>query len=87
MLDDLEWNGELGFGVSLLFVLRFPSILSRADTMGTLRQNETAVDDWYVNGKKAGTWTSARNMTYVKILEASHMVSYNSLASDLGTPR
>ncbi|GAA5961249.1 hypothetical protein JCM3765_002884 [Sporobolomyces pararoseus] len=53
MIDDLEWNGELGFG------------------------NETTADDWYVNGKKAGTWTSARNMTYVKILEASHMVPYD----------
>ncbi|GAA5899241.1 S10 family peptidase [Sporobolomyces salmoneus] len=53
MIDDLEWNGELGFG------------------------NETAVDDWYVNGKRAGTWTSARNMTYVKILDASHMVPYD----------
>ncbi|GAA6011719.1 hypothetical protein JCM11491_000728 [Sporobolomyces phaffii] len=39
--------------------------------------NSTKVEDWYVNGKKAGTWTSARNLTYVKILEASHMVPYD----------
>ncbi|GAA5845127.1 hypothetical protein JCM11251_008003 [Rhodosporidiobolus azoricus] len=37
-----------------------------------------AVDeDWVVNGKKAGTWTTARNLTYVKIDEASHMVPYD----------
>ncbi|CEQ38572.1 SPOSA6832_00002 [Sporobolomyces salmonicolor] len=35
--------------------------------------NVTA-DEWYVNGKNAGTWTTARNLTYVKILDASHMV-------------
>ncbi|GAA5981126.1 hypothetical protein JCM11641_003121 [Rhodosporidiobolus odoratus] len=34
-------------------------------------------DDWVVNGKRAGTWISARNMTYVKINEASHMVPYD----------
>lgn len=27
-----------------------------------------------MNGRTAGTWTTSRNMTYVKILEASHMV-------------
>ncbi|GAA5860300.1 hypothetical protein JCM8547_003456 [Rhodosporidiobolus lusitaniae] len=35
------------------------------------------VDDWVVNGKQAGTWTTARNLTYVKINEASHMVPYD----------
>ncbi|BGP12232.1 hypothetical protein JCM10213_007490 [Rhodosporidiobolus nylandii] len=34
-------------------------------------------EDWVVNGKKAGTWTTARNMTYVKVNEASHMVPYD----------
>ncbi|GAA6061343.1 hypothetical protein JCM10212_004824 [Sporobolomyces blumeae] len=53
MIDDLEWNGEVGFG------------------------NSTKPQDWYVNGKNAGTWQSARNLTYVKILEASHMVPYD----------
>ncbi|GAA5861536.1 hypothetical protein JCM1840_005403 [Sporobolomyces johnsonii] len=38
--------------------------------------NVTA-DEWYVNGKNAGTWTTARNLTYVKILDASHMVPYD----------
>ncbi|GAA5923503.1 uncharacterized protein JCM15063_003667 [Sporobolomyces koalae] len=39
--------------------------------------NSTEELDWFVNGKKAGTWTSSRNMTYVKVLEASHMVPYD----------
>lgn len=39
----------------------------------TFAQNATA-EEWVVNGKSAGTWTSARNMTYVKITGASHMV-------------
>ncbi|GAA6008167.1 hypothetical protein JCM10207_007051 [Rhodosporidiobolus poonsookiae] len=34
-------------------------------------------EKWVVNGKRAGTWTTARNLTYVKISEASHMVPYD----------
>ncbi|KAK0551124.1 Cell death protease [Tilletia horrida] len=30
--------------------------------------------DWYVNNKYAGQWTTARNYTYVRIADASHMV-------------
>ncbi|KAJ8297313.1 Pheromone-processing carboxypeptidase KEX1 [Rhodotorula toruloides] len=52
MIENLEWNGEKGFG------------------------NATA-EEWVVNGKSAGTWTSARNMTYVKITGASHMAPYD----------
>ncbi|KAM0793726.1 hypothetical protein ACM66B_001150 [Microbotryomycetes sp. NB124-2] len=33
--------------------------------------------DWFVNGEQAGTWTTARNMTYVKVAGASHMVPYD----------
>lgn len=39
-------------------------------------QNVTA-QDWSVNGKPAGTWTTARNLTYVKVSDASHMVPYD----------
>lgn len=39
----------------------------------TTRQ-DAPVEDWVVDGRTAGTWTTARNMTYVKILDASHMV-------------
>ncbi|GJN92002.1 hypothetical protein Rhopal_005030-T1 [Rhodotorula paludigena] len=34
-------------------------------------------EEWVVDGRTAGTWTTARNMTYVKINEASHMVPYD----------
>lgn len=30
--------------------------------------------DWYVNGSLAGTWRTARNLTYVGVKGASHMV-------------
>ncbi|KAK4704204.1 carboxypeptidase D, partial [Phenoliferia sp. Uapishka_3] len=33
--------------------------------------------DWRVDGKHAGTWTTARGLTYVKIADASHMVPYD----------
>ncbi|KAK4049619.1 Cell death protease [Microbotryomycetes sp. JL221] len=52
MIDNLEWNGQKGFG------------------------NATE-QDWFVNGEQAGTWTSARNLTYVKVADASHMVPYD----------
>jgi len=32
---------------------------------------------WSVNGTDAGTWTEARNLTYVKVFNASHMVPYD----------
>lgn len=32
-------------------------------------------EEWFVNGTLAGTWKTARNMTFVKVLEAGHMVS------------
>jgi len=32
---------------------------------------------WSVNGSDAGTWVESRNLTYVKIFNASHMVPYD----------
>ncbi|CDO73823.1 hypothetical protein BN946_scf185015.g152 [Trametes cinnabarina] len=32
---------------------------------------------WTVDGKPAGTWVASRNLTYVKIFNASHMVGYD----------
>ncbi|KAK0539947.1 Cell death protease [Tilletia horrida] len=34
--------------------------------------------DWHVNGSYAGTWTSARNYTYVRVAGASHMVGFDA---------
>lgn len=42
-----------------------------------LDSQTTEAQDWSVNGKAAGTWTTARNLTYVKIFDASHMVPYD----------
>ncbi|KDQ08864.1 hypothetical protein BOTBODRAFT_179499 [Botryobasidium botryosum FD-172 SS1] len=33
--------------------------------------------NWTVDGTPAGTWVSARNLTYVKVFGASHMVPYD----------
>lgn len=32
-------------------------------------------EDWWVDGEKAGTWQTARNLTYVQVYNSSHMVS------------
>ncbi|TKA56403.1 hypothetical protein B0A53_01973 [Rhodotorula sp. CCFEE 5036] len=44
---------------------------------GATGWEDAPVEDWVVDGRTAGTWTTARNMTYVKILDASHMVPYD----------
>lgn len=43
---------------------------------GTGFGNATALP-WSVNGTQAGEWTEVRNMTYVKVMEASHMVGFD----------
>ncbi|GAA5991349.1 hypothetical protein JCM10908_003269 [Rhodotorula pacifica] len=44
---------------------------------GATGWEDARAEDWVVDGRTAGTWTTARNMTYVKILDASHMVPYD----------
>ncbi|GAA5870014.1 hypothetical protein JCM3774_004337 [Rhodotorula dairenensis] len=44
---------------------------------GATGWEDAPAEDWVVDGRTAGTWTTARNMTYVKIFEASHMVPYD----------
>ncbi|KAI5481486.1 hypothetical protein MNV49_004243 [Pseudohyphozyma bogoriensis] len=39
--------------------------------------NASDPQEWYVDGKEAGTWQYSRNVTYVKIKDASHMVPYD----------
>lgn len=38
-------------------------------------QNDSETYDWFVNGKSAGRWTTARNLTYVSVYNSSHMVT------------
>jgi carboxypeptidase C (cathepsin A) len=32
--------------------------------------------EWFVDGEHAGYWRTARNLTFVKIANASHMVRF-----------
>ncbi|CAK9785817.1 putative KEX1 protein precursor [Cutaneotrichosporon oleaginosum] len=43
---------------------------------GTGFGNATALP-WSVNGTHAGEWTEVRNLTYAKVVEASHMVGFD----------
>lgn len=40
--------------------------------------NDTQQKDWFVDGRLAGTWTVDRNLTYVQVHNASHMVRFTS---------
>jgi len=40
---------------------------------------EVETQTWTVDDKPAGTWVSSRNLTYVKIFDASHMAGYDQL--------
>ncbi|KAK4050424.1 Cell death protease [Microbotryomycetes sp. JL201] len=40
--------------------------------------------DWFVNGEQAGTWTSARNMTYVKVPYDVPLVAHDMLLRFVG---
>lgn len=51
---------------------------------------EQAVEqEWYVDGDMAGSWQTARNLTLVKVANASHMVCpparHQVLVADIGT--
>ncbi|PKI84446.1 carboxypeptidase D [Malassezia vespertilionis] len=39
--------------------------------------NQTHAQSWRINGDLVGTWQSAKNLTYAKIANASHMVGYD----------
>ncbi|GAA5876309.1 hypothetical protein JCM3774_003719 [Rhodotorula dairenensis] len=43
--------------------------------------NESTTYDWFVNGKSAGRWTTARNLTYVSVYNSSHMVPMDQPAA------
>lgn len=50
------------------------SPFSRGDTGFRLDEQSS---DWYVDGEAAGTIQSGRNLTYIKIYNASHMVPFD----------
>lgn len=61
LIDHLDWKGSTGFGVILSLLTRC-HWLNKPTTL-----QDTAILPWKVNGTDAGTWRSARNLTYVKV--------------------
>ncbi|GAA6041532.1 hypothetical protein JCM8097_004247 [Rhodosporidiobolus ruineniae] len=52
-------------------------MIEKLEWSGAVGFGNATEETWAVNGKAAGTWTTARNLTYVKVNEASHMVPYD----------
>ncbi|KAL7416128.1 Alpha/Beta hydrolase protein [Mrakia frigida] len=52
-------------------------LVERLEWNGAKGLQSASVNEWYVNDTLAGTWTSARNLTYVKVSSSSHMVAYD----------
>jgi len=53
------------------------SIISAMTWNGETGLGTVQTQSWDVNGVPAGTWVESRNLTYVKIFNASHMVPYD----------
>ncbi|KZT62946.1 alpha/beta-hydrolase [Calocera cornea HHB12733] len=52
-------------------------LIEALDWNGAKGLGDAQTYDWDVNGTYAGTWVTARNLTYVKIAQASHMVGFD----------
>ncbi|KAK4054916.1 Cell death protease [Microbotryomycetes sp. JL201] len=50
------------------------AMIDNLEWNGATGFNETQSLEWSVDGNLAGYWTTERNLTYVKVLNASHMV-------------
>lgn len=46
-------------------------------TWGGQRGLQTPTQDWRINGEQVGTWRTDRNLTWVKVHNASHMAAYD----------
>ncbi|KAG8824527.1 Cell death protease [Serendipita sp. 401] len=51
--------------------------IEKLEWQGSTGLGTAPIVPWTVNGTAAGTWQSARNLTYVKIFQASHMVGFD----------
>ncbi|OBZ70493.1 Pheromone-processing carboxypeptidase KEX1 [Grifola frondosa] len=61
-------------------ICNYVGIESMIQTMtwnGETGLGKVQTQSWSVDGTPAGTWVTSRNMTYVKIFNASHMVGYD----------
>ncbi|KAF8489108.1 alpha/beta-hydrolase [Gautieria morchelliformis] len=52
-------------------------LIDALDWNGQVGLGDAKTQGWSVNGSDAGTWVEARNLTYVKVFNASHMVPYD----------
>ncbi|KAG8900039.1 Cell death protease [Tulasnella sp. 403] len=53
------------------------NIISGLDWNSGTGLGDSPVLPWKVNGTDAGTWVTSRNLTYVKVFGASHMVGFD----------
>ena len=49
-------------------------MLQRMTWKGSTGFGNATAQDWIVNGTSAGTWQTARNLTWVTVFESGHMV-------------
>lgn len=52
-------------------------MIEQLEWNGNKGWNGKELEDWVVDGKQAGLWQTDRNLTYVRIFNASHMVPYD----------
>lgn len=50
------------------------NMLQRMTWKGSTGFGNATAQDWIVNGTSAGTWQTARNLTWVTVFESGHMV-------------
>ncbi|KAG8720448.1 Cell death protease [Ceratobasidium sp. 395] len=53
------------------------SLISKLKWSGSVGMGNATALGWKVNGTEAGWWQESRNLTYVKVAGASHMVPYD----------
>ncbi|KAI9064815.1 alpha/beta-hydrolase [Trametes sanguinea] len=53
------------------------SMIQAMQWNGETGLGKVQTQSWTVDGNPAGTWVTSRNLTYVKIFNASHMVGYD----------
>ncbi|KAF8592582.1 alpha/beta-hydrolase [Ramaria rubella] len=52
-------------------------MIDALDWNGQVGLGDAKTQGWSVNGSDAGTWVEARNLTYVKVFNGSHMVPWD----------
>ncbi|KAL7424907.1 Cell death protease [Cryptotrichosporon argae] len=52
-------------------------MLEHMEWAGEVGMGNATAETWKLNGTQVGTWQIARNMTYAKIFDASHMVGFD----------